>query len=261
MNKQIRPLAAFKKAYPEYYAKIEGLSKDDNSSKKGGENMWYWWYGSLQMDLGGDNTSGKRREDPFFFNTEGNKTNIGTVSEIGRLLLTGWSYSCVDWTKEVSSYVYRAYQKKRERGDTFNDLEFKEAVKHIRENIGYYYHNNSELKLYILETFFKEDIEHILPEPPKILREHENAKELLEYIDKGKSKEWYRKMYYILDSYWYYLSEILDTYNIPHLSLQEFKERDDKEAEGYAQEIKKAKDSYRSKLKELPLNKYLKGRG
>lgn len=257
MSKQIRPLSAYKKAYREYYQMIDELTKDEATSKKGKENSWYWWYGSLEVDIGGDNTSTKRREDPFFFNKDGGKNNKGTVSELGRLLLTGWYYNIEDRTKEISLFVYRSYHKKLARGDGFNDLEFKEAVKHIRENIGYYYHNKEELKLYILETFFNSDLKPLLPEPPELLESHDKAIELLEELYKNKSKDWFKEQFFLVDSYWYYLSEILDSYDIPYFSLQEFKAKDDKEAEEYVAEIKQARNKYREKLKALPLSKYL----
>ena len=237
---------------------IDELTQEEpTTSKKARENSWYWWYGSLEMDRG-DKTSTKRRRDPFFFTDSGSKSNKGTVSELGRLLLTGWYYNVEDWAKEISFYVYRSYHKKLDRGEPFNDLEFKEAVKYIRENVGYYYHNKEELKLYILETFFKSDLEPLLPEPPPKLKKHNRAIELLETIHNNrlkKDKNWYVENYETLDQYWYYLSEILDSYDIPYLSLEDFEAQEAKKTEEYYKEIREVENSYRASLKDIPLPK------
>lgn len=257
MSKQIRPLTAYKKANPNLFDLLDSLTGEKIKSKKGRENAWYFTYGLYETETGVEDYEA-RYEDSFFY-VEGKRTNISTVSELGRLLLTGWYYNIEDWAKRISLYVYNSYHKKTERGDTFNDLEFKEAIKHIRDNIGYYYHNAEELKLYILETFFKEDLKPLLPEPPDILKEHDRAVEIVDKLYGKRSKRWFKEQYFLLDSYWYYLSEILDSYDIPYLSFSEFRDREKKEIAEHSERINKARNKYRSDIKNLPLSKLLEG--
>lgn len=256
MSKQIRPLSAYKKANPNLFHLLDSLAGKEINSKKGRENAWYFTYGLYETETGVEDYEA-RYEDSFFL-VGRERTNISTVSELGRLLLTGWYYNIEDWAKEISFYVYNSYHKKLDRGDAFNDLEFKEAIKHIRDNIGYYYHNKDELKLYILETFFKSDLEPLLPEPPPKLKKHNRVTELVETIHKNRLKQdknWYVKNFELLEQYGYYLSEILDSYDIPYLSLEDFKAQEDKKTEEYYNEIREVENSYRASLKDIPLPK------
>ena len=265
MNKQIRPLAAYKKQNPRLcktgfeFAKIIG-----ESSAKGKENAWYWFHGfseitrqfneseklALQTDF----------KNNFFWRTENKCNNVATVSEMGRLLLTGWYYGIKDWTKEICKYVYRAYQKKAERGDQFNDLGFKEAVKKIRENIGYYYQNKDELKLFILKAFFNEDLKHLLPPPPKELQEHIEIIELLKEMRTNQAKKGVN--YWIqraedYEGYAYYLQEILEEMRIcGYQSFENWKTERENEADEYLKPFIDLENDYneqvRGQLKQIP---------
>ena len=249
MSKQIRPLSAYKKQNPEIYAMISELSKEDTTSQKGRENNWYWWYASLEMKID---------KDPFLFSPSGSKRNMGTVSEIGRLLLSGWYYGIMDWAQDVALFVYKSYHRKVERGEPFNDLEFKGAVKYIRDNMAYYYQNEVELKMYILETFFKDYVDHLLPEPPEDLKRHKEALNLLKEEHKNrlkKDKNWYIKNFEAVDGYCYYLSEILDSYSIPYLSLEDWEAEEAKEWRGYWERVEDAEKKYKSSLKNISLPK------
>ena len=74
---------------------------------------------------------------PFFWKSENNRNNKLTISELGRLLLTGWHYNIEEYTLELLRYVERSYYKKVKENEAFNDLEIHSVVKHLRENIIY----------------------------------------------------------------------------------------------------------------------------
>ena len=265
MNKQIRPLAAYKKQNPRLcktgfeFAEIIG-----ESSAKGKENAWYWFYGFTELDkkaIGFDTDILKTNfKENFFFLTPNKRNNIATISEMGRLVLTGWYYGIKDWTKEICKYVYRAYQKKAERGDQFNDLGFKEAVKKIRENIGYYYQNKDELKLFILKAFFNEDLKHLLPPPPKELQEHIEIIELLKEMRTNQAKKGVN--YWIqraedYEGYAYYLQEILEEMRIcGYQSFENWKTERENEADEYLKPFIDLENDYneqvRGQLKQIP---------
>lgn len=251
MSNHIRPITAFKKANPELYAEVLDLVGPEASSQKAKENSWYWWYSAVMVY---DMSQGAK--DSFLFTSSGYCTNKGTVSEVGRLMLTAWYYNIEEWAKNISLYVYNSYHKKRQRADAFNDLEFKAAVKYIRDNIGYYYNNEQELKLYILQTFFEEEVEPLLPEPVDKLKTFKEVKALLNTIHKNRlksDKNWYIRNYEILEDYCYYLSEILDSSNIPYLPLEDFKAKQERENEQYLKEIQEAESAYRDSLKRVSL--------
>jgi hypothetical protein len=216
MSKVIRPLTAFKRLYPEYYNKVYLLLLESNSAK-GRENEFYLWYAYFKL--------GVKELDSFFWTTQGNFTNKGTVSEVGRLLLYGWYYNIEDWTKEIGIYIYNAYKKIENNKETFNDLDFAKAVKYIRENVKYYYQNKTELKLYILETFFNDEIQELLPQKPKELIEHDRLIEFIESIRVNQRKKgvdyWINKSE-DLEYYLSYLEEILKNYNIDFLSFEDY---------------------------------------
>lgn len=258
MNKQIRPLAAYKKQNPRLcktgfeFAEIIG-----ESSAKGKENAWYWFHGfseitrqfneseklALQTDF----------KNNFFWRTENKCNNVATVSEMGRLLLTGWYYNIDDWTKEICKYVYRAYQKKTERGDQFNDLEFKEAVKKIRENIGYYYHNKDELKLFILKAFFNEDLQKMLPPKPDKLKHIEDTLNWLTTMRENQAKKgvnhWIKQAE-DYEGYAYYLQEILEEMRIcGYQSFDDWKTERENEAAGYLKPFVDLENEYNEQVR------------
>jgi hypothetical protein len=216
MSKVIRPLTAFKRLNPEYYNKVY-LPLLESNSAKGRENEFYLWYGYFKLGI--------KELDSFFFTTQGDFTNKGTVSEVGRLLLYGWYYNIEDWTKEIGIYIYNAYKKIESNKETFNDLDFAKAVKYIRENVGYYYQNKTELKLYILETFFNNEIQELLPQKPKELIEHDRLIEYIESLRVNQRKKgvdyWINKSE-DLEYYLSYLEEILKNYNIDFLSFEDY---------------------------------------
>jgi hypothetical protein len=191
----------------------------------------------------------------FFWETVDKKANIGTVSELGRLLLSGWYYGedVEDFTLEIAIYIFRAYQSKKESGEAFNDLEFKEAVKKIREDIGYYYHNQNELKLYILSTFFKDKLQPLLPDKPKELKTLDDTIQVLEDIKANnlkKDKQFYFKRAMLLEDYVAYLEEVLEVSGINgYLSEREFKEEQNVKDRAYWDKIKELEKNYKELIK------------
>lgn len=255
MNKVIRPLIAYKRLNPELYNKVY-LPLLESNSAKGRENEFYLWYANLELGIKG--------MDSFFWTTKCKFTNKGTVSEVGRLLLYGWYFNIGDWTKEIGIYIYNAYKKTEKNKETFNDLDFAKAVKYIRENIKYYYQNKTELKFYILETFFNDEIQELLPEKPKELIKHESTIKFGELISKARRKKgvdyWMNKSE-DFEGYSYYLEEILENYNIDFLSFEDYIKKQNINDNEYFDTIKRLEETYNTsiinKIEPLELNKLI----
>jgi hypothetical protein len=240
MSKVIRPLTAFKRLNPEYYNKVY-LPLLQSKSEKGRENEFYLWYSIFKLGIKG--------KDSFFWTTEGSFTNKVTVSEVGRLLLYGWYYNIEDWTKEIGIYIYNAYKKIENNKETFNDLDFAKAVKYIRENVKYYYQNKTELKLYILETFFNDEIQKLLPQKPKELIEHESAikfGETIRIYQRKKGVDYWINKSEDFEGYSYYLEEILENYNIDFLSFEDYIKKQNIDNNEYFDTIKRLEETYNS---------------
>jgi hypothetical protein len=242
MSKVIRPLIAFKRLNPELYNKIY-LPLLESNSAKGRENEFYLWYANLELGIKGI--------DSFFWTTEGKFTNKGTVSEVGRLLLYGWYYNLKDWTKEIGIYIYNAYKKTESNKETFNDLDFAKAVKYIRENIQYYYQNKTELKLYILKTFFNDAIQNLLPEKPKELIEHESVMKfggLIRKVHRKKGVDYWINQSDDFENYAYYLEEILENYNIDFLSFEDYIKKEKINSNEYFDTIERLEETYNTSI-------------
>lgn len=248
---QIRPLTAYKKLNPKLYEIIAKAYRDKNMSAKQQENDFYFWYCYFECGLFDFNKPLEEvkntPEYKFFWKDPNTPNNKCTITEMGRLLLTGWYYDIKDFTKKVCRWVFSAYRYKEENGIPFNDLEFAEALKHIRENIGYYYHHENELKMYMLEHFFKEYIRPLLPEQPKELEAFTWA---VKVIQKEKEKirrdpDYYWQRLDDLESYVAYLEEILEDHGIEYLSLEEYIAQSEKEAKGYLEKLNEIEAEYR----------------
>jgi hypothetical protein len=295
MSKTIRPLAAYKKENSEIYKKLSTLSKA--SSLKAKENDFYFFYAAYSLGVESikeilhptqielinsiknklDLTEEEQEKEinfikrgtqhlikteynSFFFNEQGEDVNKGTVSEIGRLLLYGWYYNIYEWAQNVGMYIYKAYKKTESAGEAFNDLEFKDAVKYIRENIGYYYHNEPELKLYILETFFNEKLQALLPEKPKELQSYEETIDFILEIRKNQKKKgidsWINEAENY-ERYSFYLADILEDYNLEFLSFEDYNTKEDEETKEWSKNIEKLKADYKAqyidKVKKIDL--------
>ena len=144
--KQIRPLSAYKKANPQSYENL--YNESESTSKKSKENDFYWLYAFCNLNQF-DKSLLEKTPQLFFFKNEHNRNNKLTITEIGRLLLTGWYYGIEEFTKELSVCVEKSYYKKIKDKVNFNDLEFYEVIKHIRQNLDYYHINKNEAILKI----------------------------------------------------------------------------------------------------------------
>jgi hypothetical protein len=293
VSKVIRPLASYKKLNPELYLSLWKLITA--TSKKSQENEFYFLYAysylgvetfkeildpaqikiienikkkenltkdeiqkQIERIKKGTYHLTKHEFNSFYFNSKEEFTNIGTVSEIGRLLLYGWYYNIESWSIEIGGYIYNAYKKIESSGETFNDLDFKKAVKHIRENIIYYYQNEPELKLYILETFFNNKLQELLPEKPKELKEHDNAIEFLERLRIVQTKKgidyWinraedFETYIYYLNSY---LEETYENYNFEFLNFEDWKKENKQYDNEYFNRVDKLDKNYKASYKDI----------
>lgn len=246
MSKQIRPLRALKKHIGEDdFKRLYNIWTEGAVSKKDKENTFYWMYSYSSLSKNENNFFA----ESFFWKNVEEKNNILTITELGRLLLTGLYYDINDYTKEVGEYIYRAYYKKLNAGESFNDLEYYETVKHIRENIGYYYNNQPEVKYFILESLFKKDLQELLPPPPEKLLKHNKAIEFFTEIRKNQRKvgidAWINRAE-DWEGYCYYLHKLLDSYNLPYLNFKDWKAEDSNKGDvNYWEEIEALKKDYR----------------
>jgi hypothetical protein len=231
MDKNIRPLSAYKNANPSFYTHYKEASGVifKTQSKKQEENNWYWAYGFLVSKIP-HVIEGEKSTGFYFHKTENRIVNKCTAVEVGRLCLVGWYYNIENFALNICENIYNAFCLKNEKNIEFNDLEMAEALKHIRENIIYYYNNEDSLKIYMLEHFFKEQIKGILPELPEEIKVINEWKEHFENIKKKnekKDKDYYYKRSDELESYNYYLEQILEEYGIEHLTQEEYREREE----------------------------------
>jgi len=221
----IRPLAAFKNKNPEIYEAVNSFCNKNNMSAKHKENEFYWHY----CFMFGSFVDSENLFPSFFFSDPGTFINKSTITEMGRLLLTGWYYNIEEFAKKTCQYIVNGYEKAEDK--KINDLEFAKAVKHIRENIGYYYHHEGDLKVYLMKKFFNEEIKEYLPEPSEELKSTQNAIDFINKIEKNcikKDKNYYRNNMYFLEERTIYLEEILDNYGIEYLQEGEHKKQYDK---------------------------------
>lgn len=278
MTKHIRPLTAFKKLNPEIYSDIFDSIPND-LSVKGKENEFYFLYACVYSGIKTKNVildpaqisiieGYKNKNNPtekeleeftgkvkiasyhltkyeynaFFYTNEGEPTNKLTISELGRLLLTGWHYGIKEYTQELLRYVERSYYKKVKENEAFNDLEIHSVVKHLRENIIYYYQNKDECKFYILDKLFNKTLKSILPPLPEKLKKHEELIDLLTEIRKNQIAKgidfWINKAdelenkVYELEAYADYLKEGIVSYGTgDFLTFDDYKKQIDEEDE------------------------------
>jgi hypothetical protein len=243
--KHIRPLSAFKRTNPKTYALA--MSFVDSGSKKDRENAFYRiyarWYSGIPWDL---SDGGPIQWNPFYFDKTNQEVNRAIVTEMGRLLLAGWYYNVQPFTVEVCGYIYKSYLKKRE---AFNELEFADKLKHIRENIGYYVNNPNDLKLYVLESFFPDELAPMLPEKPEVLQ-------LLEVAHKSEQEEKSRhdKHYYFnltceQEAYIEHLHSILKEKCIPFQSFKDFTAEREKQHQDFIKQCIEADRAYRERVR------------
>lgn len=246
---KIRPLVAFKKenkkAYDFFIASMQ-----PKGTKKSVENQFYWWYCYINLH---NEICEKDILNPFFWNDAETFTNKGAVSELGRLLLYGWYFNndgeTEKFTLQVVRWIYNAWLK-NVKG--FNDNKYRKFVKMIRDNFNYYYHNQKQVKIDLLKEFFNDELETYLPKKPKEIKEFE---EVIEFVNKikdnhlKKDKDFYYKRADKLEQYVFYLQEILDNYNIPYETEDEFSLVVDEEKDNWINDLQKKYDEYENNVK------------
>ena len=146
MNKAIRPLSKWKKENEDrwMFLYMPLIKESIPESKKSIENEFYFVHCIFTLET---DFKTKREQDSFYYTPKGNLTNKVLVSEIGRLLLYGWYYNIEEWTKEIGLSVYKGYKEREKNKEHLDKKEISIKIKHIRDNIGYYYHNTSEVNI------------------------------------------------------------------------------------------------------------------
>jgi hypothetical protein len=246
MCNQIRPLTAYKKANPKLYNILIDQEETKGLSKKSQENAFYWSYAYVNI-----RKFNKLTAPPFFWKDENNKNNKLTITELGRLLLTGWYYDIEDYTKELSGYVERAYYKKQKEAESFNDMEIYKVVKHLRENIAYYYHKQEEAKYYLLEKLFNKDLKKLLPPPPEKLQKFNEAIDFFTEIRRNQKRRginfWINRAEE-LENYSYYLQEAIEDLNLDILTFEDWEKAKERQDEEFFTELHNIDTEYKESI-------------
>ena len=243
MKEHIRPLKVFKKINKEIYLSCYKKFEDEAHSKKDKENTVYWYHAYFKLN---------KLSGIFFWKDEHNRNNKLTITELGRLLMIGWYYGIEDYTAELSSYVIKAHSKKYKTGEAFNDMEIYKVVKHIRENIEYYYQNQKEAKYYLIESLFNSDLKTLLPSPPNELKEHLNILDFLKDIRKAqraKGIDYWINAAEAQESYSYYLVELLDQLGVAdYLDFKEWETKEKEKQKEYFEGVNKMEIEYKKSI-------------
>lgn len=231
------------------------MSYVEAASKKEQENAFYRiyarWFSAIPWNL---SNGGSIQWNPFYFDNHNGEVHNAIVTEMGRLLLTGWYFEVQPFAVDVCQYVYKSYLKK---GEAFNELEFAGRLKHIRENIGHYYLNPGDLKLYILESFFGDELTPLLPEKPEILQLVEVAHKA-EQADKAKhDKDYYFNLTCEQQEYIEDLQQALKLNCIPFQSFEDFTEDRKRQHQDFIREYMEANRDYRERIGNQDIEKLL----
>ena len=259
MSKTIRPITAYKRANPEFYNLCNSsVLHKGIASKKQQENRFYYSYAFHNSNTFKKDTGIK--ENKFWFGDDGNtKVNVCTITEMGRILLYGWYYDIVNFTLDICQQIYNAYNYKVANGLKFNDMEFSKALILLRENLGYYYHNQDEYKIFLLKFFFEKEVQKLLPPPP------EKYQRILDIDQKAQKKQannikkdpnYYTNKVFYLEQYVEYLHSIIAG-AVDYYSFEEFTKIENKERNKFWDEhIKKVKieiEDHKEKCKAILL--------
>jgi hypothetical protein len=186
--------------------------------------------------------------NPFFF-ANGQEVNKSIIAEMGRLLLTGWYYNVEPFCVDVCQYVYKSYLIKSQE---FNELEYSKRLKQIRDNIGYYYHHQDDLKLFILESFFKSELQPLLPERPELLRLVDDllqGQRLYKAKKLKQDKDFFFKKCEMQELYIAYLQEALEANGITYDEYEDFETQQKQECDEFAKEYTEAAQQYRDQVR------------
>jgi hypothetical protein len=173
MLKEIRPLTVYKKKYPDIYEMyVQALMISTTSSKKAQENDIYWAYCFTQfctLYLDDEESRVNLIKSPFFFKPGGDWANRCLISEMGRLLLTGWyldsqfgTQSATEFTMDVCRFVFDRYNEIVAEGKRIDLSKLRHIVRGIRRDLDYFYFDDhqDEAKQYI-ENYFEKRVNTI----------------------------------------------------------------------------------------------------
>jgi len=258
MGKQIRPIYILKKVNPIFFDICfnDKRFSTPKTSKKNRENIGYWKY--AWFNLSNETTDFIRPN--FFFDTNWSRNNICTLTEIGRLLLSGYCYGneVESFCQQIAQIIYKPYNRKRAQNDKFNDLEFSEALKEIRKNLIYYFHNPNEAKYYIIEKLFKTYLRKLLPPQPEALTQIEKRIEAAKNEKKRNErtdKDFYFFRAKFIERYSEYLQRELTKSGCQFLSETDFKEIENRYWDKELERINRIETDYKKQvIKEINLN-------
>lgn len=179
-------------------------------SSKGIENGMYWYvcFFALAKEQ-------SQLNETFFFREKTNRNNANIGAELGRLILTGKLYNqdTAQYAEDLARYIVQSWIKNKEQDSEALQQKYTTAAKYLRENFEYYFQNQSEAKLYILEQFFNIELQALLPEKPKELKRHNKAVKFLQdlrEIQRKKGTDYWINYAEAWEEYAYYLQEILN---------------------------------------------------
>jgi hypothetical protein len=248
--RKIRPLTAYKKWNPKIYEMIcrfvQNIFEDDKKGTKSFQNHWYYIYAMHYGFYDTKSLLGTKYEG-IVSHDKRNFYRMHTVTEIGRLALTGWYLGIEDFAREINQWVVKSWFRHHKTFVNFPDMEYARFLSDVRNNIEYWYQNKEDLKLKLVNEFFKDDIKHLLPEKTKI---HKMLDALTDYSSfKGKSRidlineiRWWR-------DYAESLSERLDDYNIPYETEYEYNQRRNEMIKSLNKVYIKQQDEYSANVK------------
>lgn len=264
-NKVIRPLIWYKKVYSDDYDIVKRLWIDKfKGSSKDRENAFYYLFGFKELgDIFYDgyfkrNITEIKTPTDFFFKN-GKEVRKLIITEMGRLLIYGLYYeyhysNLPDITKDICSYIFNSWKLKQE---TFNEKVFTEKLKHIRINYIYYSFHPQDLKLYILESFFNDEITSLLPKKPKELERYEFCKVYVESERKRnlkKDKNYYIKRTEMLENYIEYIKENgFWDFNHDIIDFDSYEEMQNEENKKYWKELDDLEKEYKESLSNIDI--------
>jgi hypothetical protein len=253
-RKHIRPLKAFTKANPDVIEMIHRYCETDKLSERGKVRLIYYRFGKQLIYKVGNELYGENAHYSIttpFLGEPGTDRNKCTLVEIGQLYIHAWYYGETRFSEELTIYIFNAFNKKVKAGEPFNDLDFSELVKHLRENLGYYFNNPERAKLKIVKTLFNDELKKINPPRNKELAIHYEVEAIIEARIKhlkSKGVESIIENLFNWEDYALYLMELLGEYDIPFMSLNEYKESEKEDNEKYFKEISEIEEEEEKEL-------------
>lgn len=251
-NKVIRPIIAYKKANPEkydYYNNGTIMIKVNGDSKKQKENNFYYVYAFFNM---GVSWGTHESPNPFIMSADGKTlNNTTTITEMGRLMLYGWYYGIEDFTKEICGYFNNVYNNTLDKDRAMMAGLMTKTASHVRENLGYYYHNKDSMKLYLMQQLAREDLDKIAPAKPDLLLIVDAAiKEAYETeaANLRKNKRHYIRLSYNQDTYISYLQGLLDEYGIRHRTFEENQADEEKALKPFYEKVAALETEHGTKM-------------